>query len=147
MDIFDEKKAQDEVKEHKEQYEKQVIDFFNDREMTEEKKKQLMNMATNVCGEVPDDFTCPICLGIVYEPLTCNQCQNHLYCKQCHKSTQKCPMCKEGSMVDCNKMVRQILGTIQLICNFDSCYLKGQKSISYDELVGKHMEECQSQGM
>ena len=50
-------------------------------------------------------------------------------------------------MVECNIMVRKILGNVPFICNFENCSLKGEKSICYDELVGRHMDECQSNHM
>ena len=72
---------------------------FDEMVLTKEKKKELVCMASAADGEeVPEEFSCPICLALVYEPVTCSVCQNHLYCAQCASTLQnfreRCPMCK-----------------------------------------------------
>lgn len=73
-DIFEQNKAQDEVDLQRDWYDAVVVNFYKNNEMTTEKKKLLVDLATDIEGNIPDDFCCPICLSLVYEPLTCNTC-------------------------------------------------------------------------
>lgn len=42
--------------------------------MTPKEQQLLVNMAIDKTGDTPVDYTCPICLGLVYNPLTCSEC-------------------------------------------------------------------------
>ena len=60
-----------------------------------EQFKWAVELAVNLKSEIPEDFACNICKKLVYEPLTCNMC-DELFCKLCiEKSKLKtCPCCK-----------------------------------------------------
>lgn len=44
-----------------------------------------------------EEFRCPICMCLVYQPMQCQACQNKMICKPCidQGNIKSCPMCKK----------------------------------------------------
>ena len=72
-----------ELKEFQEQrndYYKKTTAFF-DKKI--DFNYEMINYATDEFGDTPETFSCPLCLGLVYKPVTCTICQHDLYCSNC----------------------------------------------------------------
>ena len=109
----------------------------------------MINNASDETGEVPEAFSCPLCLGLVHKPLTCTICQNHLFCQDCVGSMQgvkACPMCQRGSFVGCNKLVTKMLTKLMVRCNEFNCCKNGEL-MNYTHFIDKHVYECQVKNM
>ena len=62
--------------------------------------------------EIPDEFTCCICLDLMYQPVTTN-C-GHSFCKECLKRAPFCPTCRAAISAEAKAMM-QVNITLQKI--------------------------------
>jgi hypothetical protein len=69
--------------------------------------------------ELPGDFECVLCMGVVLRPLSCVTCHN-LYCSNCIKKENfPCPKrCgnQEGKYSEPNRIVMNILNKLKFKC-------------------------------
>lgn len=61
--------------------------------------RKLVNQAVSTTmGEAPEHLICTICLGLVYEPQECSQCENP-FCAICidewFQNNEACPTCNK----------------------------------------------------
>ena len=89
-------------------------------------------------GSADIDTTCSICLGLVYEPLTCINCMNHLFCKQCvqNLNPMRCPFCFKNSFKPNHHMVQNIVDQLEVKC--PNNVICKTKNLTYNELTTKH---------
>lgn len=79
---------------------KELREYLSKIKISDEEMLEHINSALDVAGEVPKDFSCNICLGLVYDATECNQC-NQLFCRKhftdwkATKWNAECPICRE----------------------------------------------------
>ena len=59
----------------------------------------MVNKATNIEGDTPENSKCLICHCLVYEPMICEKACSSTFCRDCiegwlNKGNYKCPMCE-----------------------------------------------------
>ena len=59
--------------------------------------QEVIGLALNENSEIPEDFSCNICMVLVYNPYSCNKC-DQIFCKTCmiewkKSGSQTCPCC------------------------------------------------------
>lgn len=96
-------------------------------------------------GEI--NLECPICLGMVYQPVTCVGCLNQLYCQLCFSKQEKkrCPICYKYDVMQpvhkVHRMLQQFIDRIQVVCQKDGCCLGGTP-LSYSDFINNHVRIC-----
>ncbi len=96
--------------------------------------------------ELAKEVICTICQNIVYNPCSCNTCQN-IFCKRCIdqwiKNSRKCPMrCNQSGFFvsqEIPKITKNIINKIKLKClkNGEGC----NEPVSYENFF-KHLKNC-----
>ena len=94
-------------------------------------------------NKISDIISCPICNGILIEPIQCETCENN-YCKICIenwlKKSNSCPF-KCSSLPKFKQSSRQtksLLETLLFSCE-NSC---GKNNINYNEIIKHYSNEC-----
>ena len=91
------------------------------------------------------DLTCPICFGILNNPISCLPNKNaHSFCKECIDKyleiNNKCPICKKTFEYKYNVEIKVILNKLNLKCHF---YSEGCKQIiNYSDYIN-HIKKCE----
>ena len=90
------------------------------------------------------DLTCPICLNILKNPISCSTSNHsHCFCNQCInkylKDSNKCPMCKNIFEFQINEEINNLLNNLLFKCPF---YKEGcNNTIKYSEYFN-HINNC-----
>lgn len=102
--------------------------------------KNLVNNAAPVTET--EEFNCPICLCLVYQPKTCAQCENHLFCQDCLDKllVKECPFCKGEDFKDNHKLLQSVLDKTEVRCSA-KLECQGVK-LTYEELIRDHARKC-----
>ena len=85
-----------------------IQEFFS---VKSETVRDFVNMSYR-SQETEFGFQCPVCLGLVYNPVQCIECKNNkYYCSTCvdELPDKKCPVCKEGEFGDINQIVQSVM--------------------------------------
>lgn len=72
----------------------------NELNITQKDIKTLINLATDDDGNCPDEFECNLCLGLVYKPKICKDCQSSMICQICIDEIlpdKACPLCRKNT--------------------------------------------------
>ena len=94
-----------------------------------------------------EDFTCPICLYILRNPLNCSDNNtSHSFCKECierymhEKNSNNCPICKQNFQ---NKIKNDIIEKLNKF-TFNCCFknVGCKKIISYSDYFN-HINNCE----
>ena len=102
-------------------------------------KKYVNQAVSTTMGETPEHLSCTICLGLIYEPMECSECENP-FCSICinewFQNNENCPTCnKKQKLRNMHKFLRNQLNQMQVTC---LC----KQEMSYEELVAKHVQTC-----
>jgi len=96
--------------------------------------------------DLAKEVICTICQNIVYDPCSCNTCQN-IFCKKCIdqwiKNSHRCPMrCNQSGFFrsqEIPKITKNIINKIKLKC---IKYSEGcNEPVSYENFF-KHLKSC-----
>lgn len=76
-------------------------------------------------GEIDEELKCPICCGVLEEPLQGGRCE-HAYCRKCivewMKTSESCPVDRQGLRVaqlqPIPRIVRNLLNHLHIRCDF-----------------------------
>lgn len=100
-----------------------------------------VNQATDADGNTPQDLMCMICQVTINNPVKCSnpQCEE-LFCHQCITSWMRdhnsCPNCQgKFGTEPLGRKLKSLINCKQVKCQ---C---GQ-SMSYEELITRHKDEC-----
>ena len=96
----------------------------------------------NIPEGLKQNLSCPICLSVVWKPLTCGECDKP-FCTKCiedHLSHNiKCPYCMQAFKKRTNRMLNDLLEIMEI-----ACPLKCTEKTSYNGLT-KHLSICEKQ--
>jgi len=94
-----------------------------------------------------EDFTCPICLYVLKDPMSCSDNKNsHSFCKECierykhENNNYSCPTCKQIFQNKINNNIIESLNKLSF-----NCYFKNEgcnKIISYSDYLN-HINNCE----
>ena len=95
--------------------------------------------------ENEQEWSCPICTMLVYDPVSCENC-DPLYCRRCvrHNLNKKCPTCnQESEFRGANLKLKNIMMKITLEgCPHIKCD-KHQAFLTYEQILAHFKEECE----
>lgn len=101
----------------------------------------MVNQATDAEGNTPQDLLCMVCQVTINDPVKCSnpKCEE-LFCQQCIsnwlRNDNSCPNCQGKYGIE--PLGRKLKSLIN--CKMVRC--KCEQTMSYEELVGKHIYEC-----
>lgn len=99
------------------------------------------SLVSDVQDETVQAVICPVCLGIVYHPVECEECET-LFCEsEIETLIGVCPMCKNSNWKQTeyiHKSYKQRLLSLWLKCPSEHCPFHKNK-LSYDKYI-KHIE-------
>jgi hypothetical protein len=95
-----------------------------------------------ISQEFSNEVSCPICLQILYNPVSCELCQ-YPFCKSCIDSwiskSKTCPnRCKYYKEVKINQFARNLLNKIKLRCPLDGC----KQELQYEDYTRHAADQC-----
>ena len=109
--------------------------------------EQYINEDTIIKNEIyelfKENIICPICKGLIIEPVICLNCQN-IFCKKCIEVLQKkgssCPnKCQ-------NSTIRDVIGKNNFITKFKFRCIKGcGAEIMFDDIKNHYNTNCLSE--
>lgn len=97
-------------------------------------------------GEIDEELKCPICCGVLEEPLQGSRCE-HAYCRKCiiewMKTSESCPVDRQGlrasQLQPIPRIVRNLLNHLHIRCDFAS---GGCQDIVRLEDLANHRSSC-----
>ena len=114
-----------------------------------ESKDLKIELSTAEVGEhihsitiIDDRFCCEICSLIIWDPVSCSEC-DQLYCEKCIddwiKKSKDCPHCRKiFTKTNLNRYVKNMLYEVKLTCPSDEC----KKEIKYGDMITHIQKEC-----
>ena len=105
--------------------------------------KSSVQMATEKEGEIPADFQCNICIGLVYSPVECKECQQ-IFCESClddwlRRGNQNCPRCQAKLLKSqLNRILKKFLEQTKL----KGCPNCDASEMTYEELLTHLQRQC-----
>ena len=115
--------------------------------VTSDQIRHLTQLSSDPTGKIPEQFRCPLCLSLVFQPKSCTICLNLVFCQPCIASMQcsKCPVCRKGDFCEPREDLMEPLEGLKLLCGRGDHCITPSKTYSYASLVESHSTECLSQ--